>query len=255
MKSTWLITGQAGYVGSHLIPYLLARNPEPFLQCDLKTHGDFADLTGCEFDTVVHLAASASVTQSLKDPDACLDNNALKLIPFLTKNKIRRLIFTSTGGAIYGEKHQAKEEDANWNGCISPYGQSKYLAEQIIHRLQPNHVILRLGNVYGGDDSDRLELAAHARFKRDNPITVYGGNQVRDFVHVNIVCRAIHTALTSDITGTFNIGSGEATQVSTIAEKIGFERNVPVVYESARAGEITHISLDVTKAREAGLII
>ena len=182
METSIFITGASGYIGSHLIPALLKRikSNEGFMQCDLVDGQDFVKLRGAKFDTVIHLAAHSSVTQSLRDPDECLDNNAFKLIPFLMNNKIGKLVFTSTGGAIYGNTHFAKEEEASWNGCISPYGQSKYLAEQIIRRLHPNHTILRLGNVYGGDDSNRLELAAHARFKKDDPIIVYGGEQTRE---------------------------------------------------------------------------
>jgi UDP-glucose 4-epimerase len=244
-----LITGYRGYIGSHLI-----RNIKDASFCDLKDEQDFADLEGFVFDTVIHLAAHASVTQSLKDPDECFNNNTFKLISFLTKNTVKRFVFASTGGAIYGNCHFAKENQANWAGCISPYGQSKYLAEKIIRQLIPNHVILRLGNVWGGNDKDRLEAAAHAHFRTDIPITVYGGTQARDFVSIDVVCEAFKRAAESEITGTFNIGSGKETQVRHVAEKFSQERYVPIIYLPARAGEIEYVSLDVSKARGAGLI-
>jgi UDP-glucose 4-epimerase len=244
-----LITGYRGYIGSHLV-----QNVRNASFCDIKDGQDFGDLEGCTFDTVIHLAAHASVTQSLKDPDECFDNNTFKLISFLTKNAIKRFVFASTGGAIYGNRHFAKEAEASWEGCISPYGQSKYLAEKIIRNLIPNHVILRLGNVYGGNDKDRLEAAAHAHFKTDVPIIVYGGTQARDFVSINIVCEAFKRASESDVRGTFNIGSGEETRVWNIAEKFSQERNVPITFLPARVGEIDYVSLDVSKAQQAGLI-
>jgi UDP-glucose 4-epimerase len=250
------ITGAGGYISQHLIKYLLDRSTPDlrFMMCDIKEGRDFASIKGAKFDAVVHLAAHSSVTQSLLDPDECLDNNALKLISFLTNNKIGKFIFTSTGGAIYGNRLNAKEEDASWKGCISPYGQSKFLAEKIIRRLHPNHTILRLGNVYGGDDSNRLELAMHARFKKDDPIIVYGGNQVRDFVHVDVVCESIFKAIHSDVTGTYNIGSGTGVQIRNIAWAIAKERQVPINFVPAREGEIDTVSLDISKAQQAGLL-
>lgn len=262
MESRILVTGAAGYIGSNLTPKLL---PEiiGFSRCDLEEGCDFVNIRGQQFDTVIHLAAHSSVTKSLADPDECLNNNAFKLIPFLRNNKIKHLIFTSTGGAIYGEKHFAKESDASWGGCISPYGQSKYLAEKIIRELQPNHTILRLGNVVGGgNELQRLELAAHARFQTDDPIVVYGGDQTRDFIHVDDVCGAIIRAMVRNTEfnfgigtiGTFNIGSGVETRVGDVAENYSRDRGVPVRYAMARPGEIVNVSLDVTKARKAGLL-
>jgi UDP-glucose 4-epimerase len=255
MGRSILVTGSAGYIGSNLTPKLLESELGGFATADLQYGQDFAQLKHHQFDTVIHLAAHSSVTQSLTDPDECLNNNAFKLIPFLQNNSIGRLIFTSTGGAIYGEKNFAKEEDASWNGCISPYGQSKYLAEKIIRGLHPNHTILRLGNVIGGGNTlRRLELAAHARFETDDPIVVYGGNQTRDFVHVDVVCTAIIQAIYGDIVGTFNIGSGSPTRVGQVAEDYAKNRNVEIRYAKARESEIVNISLDVTRAREAGLL-
>lgn len=255
MEPTILVTGASGYIGSHLISHIVSLQPNrDILVCDLASGEDFGLIKDAKFDIVIHLAAHASVTESLKDPDECLANNAFKLVSFLRNNEIGKLVFTSTGGAIYGDKHFAKEEDASWNGCISPYGQSKYLAEQIIRRMHPNHAILRLGNVYGGKDTERKELAAHAHFMADDPIVVYGGKQARDFVHVDVVCEALLRATRFDLVGTFNLGSGEETQVSDVAEKFSRARNVPVVYQPARHGEIEYVSLDVTKARKAGLL-
>jgi nucleoside-diphosphate-sugar epimerase len=209
-----------------------------------------------EFDVVVHLAAWASIIKSLDDPDGCLDNNGFKIIPFLTNNKIGRIIFTSTGGAIYGErKIPAKEEEAHWNGCVSPYAQSKYIGEQIIRNLCPNHVILRLGNVYGGNDDIRAEASALTCFRNDDPIVVYGGQQTRDFVTVDTVCNAIITAIGDPtIVGTFNIGTGEAKTIGDIAMDYGARRRVAVEFKPARPGEITDVALDTAKARSAGLI-
>jgi UDP-glucose 4-epimerase len=243
-----LVTGHLGYIGSHLTPWLDGAEG-----CDLKTGHDFADLHGT-YDVVIHLAAVASVMQSLRDPEACLDNNVFKLILFLRNNHIKRLVFASTAGAIYGNKHFAAEEDASWEGCISPYGQSKYLAEAVVRRLHPNAVLLRFGNVFGGNDNERSESLAHRHFRTDNPIVVYGGTQIRDFVHINTVVKAILRAMELDVCGAFNIASGAETRIIDVARKYADERNVPLVLAPARMGEINCISLDCTLAEHAGLL-
>ena len=243
-----LITGHRGYIGSHLFHQMNADG------CDLKDGQDFGDIRGQDFDTVVHLAAVASVMQSLRDPEECFRNNVVKLASFLRWNQVRRLVFVSTGGAIYGNKHHAREEDASWVGCISPYGQSKYLAEQVVRALHSNYMILRLANVVGGDDTGRAEILAHRHFREDNPIVVYGGAQIRDFVSIDVVCHAILRAVKSLSIGTFNIGSGEETRVAEIAQQYADARNVPLVYEPSRAGEIEIISLDSARAQKEGLL-
>jgi nucleoside-diphosphate-sugar epimerase len=114
---------------------------------------------------------------------------------------------------------------------------------------------LRLGNVIGGgNEMQRLELAAHAHFQTDNPIVVYGGGQTRDFVHVDDVCGAIIKAAFTDVVGTFNIGSGIRTRVGDIAESYAKDRGVEIRYAKERFGEIINVSLNVNKARNAGLL-
>ena len=248
-----IVTGHKGYIGTHLLSML--DKQVDLTTIDLQDGSDFADVSLQRFDVAVHLAAWASIIKSLNDPDGCLDNNAFKIIPFLIKNRIGKLIFMSTGGAIYGErKVPAREEEATWAGCVSPYAQSKYIAEQLIRRLQPNHVILRLGNVFGGNDDVRTEPSALTCFRNDDPIVVYGGKQTRDFVHVDVVCNAVIRAASSDVRGTFNIGTGAAQLIGDVAEAYGKKRGVHVIYKPMRSGEINDVALDVTKARAAGLL-
>lgn len=243
-----LITGHRGYIGSHLFPLLDAAG------CDLQDGRDFSDIRGQQFDVVIHLAAIASVMQSIHFPEKCFETNVSKLAAFIQNNRINKLVFASTGGALYGNKHRAREEDASWKGCISPYGQSKYLAEQVIQQMHSNYAILRLANVMGGDDMHRSDALAHRHFREDNPIVVYGGSQIRDFVPIDNVCQAIVRAANSAITGIFNIGSDTETRVSDVAEKFSKERNVPLLYESSRVGEVEIISLDSTQAKKVGLL-
>lgn len=252
MRNKILITGSSGYIGSHLMKSFDTGN---FISCDLRDGVDFETVSGQQFDAVIHLAAEASVTRSIVYPEQCFDTNVMKLIPFLRNNKIDKFVFASTGGAIYGNRNDAKEEDASWNAILSPYGQSKFLAERVIERMHSNYAILRLGNVYGGDASLRGDLTVHARFKIDNPIVIRGTNQTRDFIHIEHVCKALVKAVYDDnITGIFNIGSGDPTLISDVANWFSLTRKVPIKYEPSFPGEVNRIFLNVSKAQKAGLL-
>lgn len=248
-----LITGHRGYIGSHLTDRIKEGNFQiPWIGCDLKEGHDFADKRRGVYETVVHLAASVSVTESLQRPDQYIDNNCLKILTFLRNNAVRRFIFISTAG-VYGNCSYAKEEEAAWSRCLNPYAQSKYLGECVVRQLNWNHVILRLANVYGGNCEGRGEAAVHEHFNKDNPIVVYGGNQTRDFIHVTDVCDAIIRALLADMTGTYNIGSGCKTRIMDVANQFSSSRKVPIEQRFSRQGEIDHSSLNTYKARSEGL--
>lgn len=251
-----LITGSSGYIGTRLQEYVRhAYASDEIIYCDRKTNWNYADLEGNSFDVVFHLGAISTIMDSFERADEMMEVNALNLIPFLTKNNIGKLIFTSTG-AIYGNMtHPMKEDEAKWMDCLSPYSQSKYVAEGIIRKLQPNHVICRLGNVFGGDYSPREEWLAPKHFMEDNPIVVYGGEQVRDFVHLDVVCWAlVEASLNHQVVGTYNIARGEGQLLKQIAEQFARERKVPIEYRPHRTGDAKYVVLDVTKALQAGLL-
>jgi UDP-glucose 4-epimerase len=239
-----LITGNRGYIGSHL-----GLEGEG---CDWKDRQDYRQITG-EWDVVIHLAASVSVIESFKAPIEYFNNNAFGIANFLDRNKIGRFVFVSTGGAMYGDKILAREDDACVELCRSPYARSKFVAESYV-RQHPDYCILRLANVYGGDSSVRGEAAVHARFAEDDPIVVYGGKQTRDFVDIDVVTEAIRRAAFGEMIGTFNVGSGQETSISEVAEACAKRRGVGIYYDIARPGEVEYISLDCSAARNAGLI-
>jgi len=246
-----LVTGSHGYIGTHLRRHM---EPLPVATCDLKEGQDYRQLTGGRYSVVIHLAAFVSVIESFEKAPEYYRNNAVGVQDFLTNNEIGKLVFVSTGGAMYGNKHLAREEDAAYRHCLSPYARSKFLAEAIIRNDKTPHVILRLANVFGGDDLVRGEAAVHAHFANDNPIVLYGGRQTRDFIQVSEVCHVIWKAAFSDIIGTYNIGSGIETQIGDLATDFSTRRNVPLVVKEARSGEVDYISLDCSKARNAGLL-
>lgn len=251
-----LITGSAGYIGTHLVKYVRhAYATDNVLLCDTKTDFDYVDFENEDFDVVFHLGAISTIMDSFARADEMMEVNALNLIPLLTKNRIGKFLFTSTG-AIYGNcPHPMKEDEAKWMDALCPYAQSKYVAEGIIRKLQPNHVIFRLGNVFGGDYSPREEWLSITHFMRDNPIVVYGGEQVRDFIHVHSVCWAlVEASLDKKIVGTYNIARGEGCNLAQIAEQFARERKVPVEYRPHREGDAKYVVLDITKAVDADLL-
>lgn len=249
-----LVTGNYGYIGSHFYDPC-----DPDMEgVDLKRGKDFADVKGRTFDAVVHFAAYVSVMDSYDRPGAYQENNCSKVMQFLDHNDVGHFVFISTGGAMYGEKILAKEDDTVHPDEMSPYAKTKWRAEQLLSQRERQRggltTVLRLANVYGGDMSVRGEAAVHAHFATDNPITIYGGNQTRDFVHVDVVCGAIERALAKGITGLYNIGSGTQTRVGDLAFQYARDRAVPVLVKPARAGEVENITLDCMKAQKAGLI-
>lgn len=237
-----LVTGSRGYIGTHLLP--LFPDAET---CDLKDGQNYRDVTGEEFDIVIHLAASVSVTESILHPEKYFANNTTGVEKFLQRNTIGRFIFASTGGAMYGNRRGALESDSDMSFCQSPYALSKLAAEKIIGEYQSDAVILRLANVYGGDYSVRGEAACHAHFETDDPIVVYGGEQTRDFIHVSRVVSAFKRA-TECQSGTYNIGSGDETRILDLALEASERRGVPVELRPKREGEVDFISLDIREA-------
>jgi UDP-glucose 4-epimerase len=187
--------------------------------------------------------------------DEMMATNALNLIPFFQNNLVKKIVFSSTG-AIYGNMtHPMREDEAKWMDCLCPYAQTKYVAEGIIRRMGPNHMIARFGNVFGGDYGPREEWLAPTHFMKDNPIILYGGTQIRDFVHVDTICKAlIEAAKRPEVVGTYNLANGEGVRLEDVAKMFSEKRGVPLVYEKSRQGEAQYVVLDVTKARSARLI-
>ncbi len=250
-----LVTGTSGYIGNHLLPMVKEHyEGADIITCDVRAGQDFKNIMGYGFDIVFHLGAISTIMDSFELADKMMEVNALNLIPFFQNNDIGRFVFSSTG-AIYGNRERpVREDEANWTGCISPYAQTKYVAEGIIRRMCPNHTITRFGNVYGANNDPRVEMLAITHFKKDNPIVLHGGGQTRDFIHVNEVCKAWIRAADKGINGTFNLANGQPVLIKDLAEMYSTERGVPIVYKEHRKGDVVYVVLDVTKARRAGLL-
>jgi UDP-glucose 4-epimerase len=234
-----IVTGGAGFIGSHLVDALLRRGGD-VLVIDSLARGhrervpsqaelverDIREPLGDVFsrfrpDACFHLAAQADVRVSVARPDEDATVNVVGSVQVLqaAHEQGAKVVFSSTGGAIYGECPRPAREDDPLEP-LSPYGTAKLAAESYIatwNRLYGSqHTVLRYANVYGPRQESELEGGVVAiffeRFRNGERAIVYGdGWQTRDFVHVSDIVDATLAGL--DREGIFNIGSGEETTV------------------------------------------
>jgi len=284
-----LVTGGAGFIGSNLVDALLSRGDGVTVVDDLSTgrreNLEGALATGAELaeldireaaalaelvaakrpEIVFHLAAQIDVRKSLEDPafDAAVNvGGTANLLEAMRKAGSRRIVFVSTGGAIYGEgkgKQLPLGEDAPIEP-FSAYGQSKFAAEgylALYERLYDlSGVSLRLGNVYGPRQDPLGEAGVIAIFcgklRTGERPTVFGdGTQTRDYIYVGDVVAAALAAAESSFSGPVNVGSGIETDVLELAAKLAeIDRAAEFKPELAppRTGEVQRISLDAGRA-------
>jgi len=288
-----LVTGGAGFIGSNLVDALLARGNAvtavddlstgrrenldgalaagaKLVELDVREGAALAELAAAERPEVVfHLAAQIDVRKSLADPafDAAVNVGGTANALEAAREAGSRFVFSSTGGAIYGEgegKELPLGEDAPTEP-FSAYGQSKYAAEgylALYERLYGlSGVSLRLGNVYGPRQDPLGEAGVIAifcgRLRAGGRPTVYGdGRQTRDYIYVGDVVAAMLAAAESQASGAINVGTGVETDVlqlvarlGALADAEGFEPELA----PPRAGEVQRISIDPARAeRELG---
>jgi UDP-glucose 4-epimerase len=284
-----LVTGGAGFIGSNLVDALLARGDEVTVVDDLST-GRRGNLDGAlaagaelveldirdaaalstlaverQFETVFHLAAQIDVRKSLEDPafDAAINvGGTANVLDAARAAGSGRVVFISTGGAIYGEGEgqQLPLDESTAIAPFSAYGQSKYAAEgylALYERLYGlSSIALRLGNVYGPRQDPLGEAGVIAIFcgllQTGGRPTVFGdGTQTRDYIYVGDVVAAALAAAGSDVTGSFNIGTGQETSVLELAEALGRlsgAESFEPEFAPPRAGEVQRITLDAGRA-------
>jgi UDP-glucose 4-epimerase len=282
-----IVTGGAGFIGSHLVDALVARGDEVLVVDDLSSgrrenlaeaadgaelrEADITDATALEAafaehrpELVFHLAAQIDVRRSVADPVFDLGVNVggtLNVLAAATANDVGRVVFISTGGAIYGEGDGLElplSEDADCRPD-APYGQSKFAAEgylSLYERLNGiSTVALRLGNVYGPRQDPHGEAGVVAIFSNallgDGTPRVFGdGSQTRDYIYVGDVVAACLAAGGSSAAGAFNIGTGVETSVLDLGSRIAAICERPFEPEMAptRPGEVQRISIDPSRA-------
>jgi UDP-glucose 4-epimerase len=276
-----MVTGGTGFIGSHIVDALAVQGHSLTVVDDLSSGkrsnlgggitpmvGDVRDkqALGAAIsegtDCVFHLAAQIDVRKAVEDPGADMQVNVggtINVLSACVEAHVRRLVMSSTGGALYGEPLALPADEQTPIQPLSPYGVSKYCAEQYIeyfHRMYGlETVILRYANVYGPRQDPSGEAGVVGIFARHillgQPCIVYGdGEQTRDFVFVDDVAQANILAMHGPL-GTFNIGTGVETSLNQLLAT--FERVVghPVAreYAPARAGEVQRIALNAEKAR------
>ena len=277
-----VVTGGAGFIGSHVAEALLGRGDEVHVLDSLATGsrdkvpqgaelfvGDIRSDTGALFGEVrpevcFHLAAQADVGTSVQRPDYDADVNVLGTLRVLEAARANgtHVVFSSTGGAIYGECDGPASEEAP-RKPISPYGISKLAGEEYVagwNRLfGSRHVALRFANVYGPRQEASLEGGVVAifleRLAAGEDATIFGdGEQTRDFIYVGDVVDAVLAAGEQE-GGVFNVGTGAETSVNELhaacRRVTGIEREP--LYAEARPGDIRRSVTDPMLAeRELG---
>ena len=289
-----LVTGGAGFVGSNLVDALLSRGDEVTVLDDLSTGRrenldgalgagaelvelDIRDgerltaaLAAAEPQTIFHLAAQIDVRKSLEDPafDAAVNvGGTANVLEAARAASTGRVVFVSTGGAIYGEGEgqQLPLDESTAIAPLSAYGQSKYAAEGYLALYERQYglstMALRLGNVYGPRQDPLGEAGVVAIFcglvSSGGRPTVYGdGTQTRDYIYVGDVVDAALAAADSTASGSVNIGTGrEASVLDLVAilGRLGGADDFTPEFAPPRPGEVQRIALDAGLAeRELG---
>ncbi len=282
-QRTSLVTGGAGFIGSHLVDALIARGDSVAVIDDLSSgksgyldpaadlheldirDGSVADIVSAiRPDVVFHVAAQISVSVSTRNPKLDAETNILGTINVLDAMAAAgssKLVFVSTGGAMYGEPDSLPAPESAPARPAAPYGVSKLAGENYLPVYKALHgidySIVRPANVYGPRQDPHGEAGVVAIFTRamlaDGPIKIFGdGTDERDYVFVENVVDALVRASCSPGTGPYNVGSGVGTSVNEIASRLasltGYSRDPEP--SPPRPGDLRRISLDSSLAEK-----
>jgi UDP-glucose 4-epimerase len=274
-----VVTGGAGFVGSHVVDALVFGGDEVFVVDNLATGKrenlneraqlhvhDIREPLDVLFEelrpeAVFHLAAQADLRVAVERPHEDADVNVLGTVRVLeaARHHGAQIVFSSTGGAIYGECDGPAPETAPLRP-VSPYGASKLAGEEYLrayNRLHGTiHVVLRIGNVYGPRQDPHGEAGVVAIFlgalAEGAQARIFGdGTQTRDYVYVGDVARAIVSALGQE-GGVFNVGTGQETSVLELYDQCRrvAGSDADAEHAPARLGELQRSVLDPTLAAE-----
>ena len=279
-----LVTGGAGFIGSHVVDLFIAQGFEVVIVDDLST-GRGSNLNpAAKFyqvdirspklrevfeaekpDYVSHHAAQMDVRRSVAQPLFDADINILGSINVIEAAKdfnVKRFIYISTGGAVYGEPESLPCDESHPINPICQYGASKHTVEHYLYMYHVNYglkyTVLRYPNVFGPRQDPHGEAGVVAIFTgkmlANEAVTINGdGDQTRDFVYVGDCAKANHLAVTIDHEpGIYNLGWGRPTSINEICSVLvnitGY--NLPIAHGAAKVGETRHIYLDASKIKK-----
>ena len=281
-----LVTGGAGFIGSHLVEELLSNEHEilifdncltgkkenleitgnfTFINDDFGSENSLEVIEKFDPDICFHLAAQSSVVVSVENPALDFEHNILqpiKLIQVLLKSNCKKLVFTSSGGTIFGEPSVIPTAEEDYaDEPESPYGVAKKRLNELIKIMLKNssmkYSILNLSNVYGPrqdphGEAGVVSIFANKYLKNEEP-TIYGdGEQTRDYIYVKDVVSALIKASKIEENHFLNIGTGIETSVNDLANsmKIQFKSEINPIYKPPREGELNRSVLNNTKAKK-----
>ncbi len=278
-----LVTGGAGFIGSNVVDRFLELGHEVAVFDDLSTGfrefvhpkarfyaGDLADaaavdrcVTDFRPELVDHHAAQIDVRKSVSDPVRDARVNVLGSIGLLqacTRHGVRKVVYASTGGALYGEGRQLPATEDHPVNPEAPYGASKHTVEHYLYLWRHLHgldyTVLRYPNVYGPRQNPHGEAGVNAIFiglmlHGKRPRIFGDGNAVRDYLYVSDVVDANVLVLEQGSGEMLNLGTGIGTSVNDIVRElqalIGFKEDA--IHDPARPGEVQRIYLDASRAR------
>lgn len=285
----YLVTGGAGFIGSHLVEALVGNGHSIRVLDDFSSgvhanldavrgsaaleivEGDVrdAELVGrqaMEMDGIFHQAALVSVPQSLEQPALSFDINVRGTVTVLEAARqagVKRVVLASSA-AVYGDEVKSPLSEDIPAHPLTPYALDKYSAERYAAQYQRLYgletVVLRYFNVYGPRQSPTSPYSGVIslfldRIRRGEGVTVYGdGEQSRDFVHVLDVVQANVNAMSGRVTGpgTYNVGSGRETSINRLIGMLteSAGRRVPISHAPSRTGDLRRSCADIRRARE-----
>lgn len=278
-----LVTGGAGFIASHVTDAYIEQghevvivdnlstgkkeniNPKAqFIEMDIQDEKIFELFAHKKFDAVNHHAAQMDIRLSVKDPTFDARNNILGTINLLeaaVKNGVKKFIFISSGGAIYGEQDYFPADEKHPTLPLSPYGIAKLTGEKYLYyyykTYQLDFVSLRYGNIYGPRQNPHGEagviaIFASKLFSNEQPVINGDGKQTRDYVYVSDVVAANLKALHLEGSDCFNIGTGIESDVNELFNKLNhlIKSQAKEIHGPAKPGEQQRSVLNNGKAQK-----